>query len=319
MAMETFFDKETLKHVIELVSSAIALLASFVQPVISRKTSRGAAEIIDSSKPSREQKEEVKGYVDRWKRSAQRSWIVLGVMSALILGVAVWRYLQPPAPKVLSNYLNEHDPVLFPYQGDYSFDIAKIFPDRQSLSTEANLGVTLHQTESSFDLLAEHGSSVIIDYRKNITDALKKGVKFRVIILNVDDVEAGKHDELIKTTTAGGATLEQKRLAFLSRLIQVRSVLTEINQEIKNNKKLYKGNLEVRVLSRPVLYRMWIKDRELPDKAIAHLTVHQYRGNSESPSFRFTNRESARLMASLQKDFDAAWALSTVLEGTAAK
>jgi hypothetical protein len=208
----------------------------------------------------------------------------------------------------LSHFLSMHDPELFPNREDRSYEIARIFPDRRSLSTEADLGATIARTTTSFDMLVGHGSSVIIEYRSQITKALERGVYFRILLLDPVEVSKGTHDKLIDLTTSGGQDLQERRAAFLARIRQVAGTLKDIKREATD--KNLPGSLAYKFMSVPVLYRMWMRDIAKPDNAMLHITIHQYRSNSEFPSFRFTYRESERLMQNIQKDFERAWELS---------
>ena len=297
--MENYY-LEILNNLFQLILSVVSLLAIIVSALFTRGSRRDVADSINKSNLDAETKQKIKKNIQRWKLTARISLGILALTTLLFLGTVVWRIAYPIDRSDLSQYLIHYDSRVFESRNDALFEIARVFPDRQSLSKEADLGTIIRTAKSSFDLIAEHGSSVLVDYNAEIMEAVKRGVHFRILILDPQTLRSGGQDELVNIITRG-------REGLVTRVEQVIQMMAKMQSTIASDKATYRGNLTFRLLSKPLLYRMWIRDASQADHTIAHISINQYRGNQESPSFRSSNKLSERFLKTMLEDFEVAW------------
>lgn len=294
-----------LDKLIKLITSAGALgtaLYRFVRGRREAKTKWPAEELICASNLTPGDKTLVLEELNRLRRAIRALLIALAIVGVVLLASF---YLPARDRSVLSSYLAKHDPDVFSNSKDGLYDIARVFPDRQSLERETDLGTTLRDTKHTFDMVAINARVVMRLYREQMLNAIRRGVRFRIALLDPDERNKTNFDVFARAVGHDPEFLRQE-----AKLVE--REITGLQSMISNDKTTYKGSLEVRWLDETLLYTMWLKDRDT-EIVVGHLGVPLYRGDTYWPSFRFS-RDSSKLIQNLEAEFDHAWDKSRPLE-----
>jgi hypothetical protein len=228
-------------------------------------------------------------------------WIVLLIVCVLVVGFVIWNLVQTKDDKeVLSKSLKKSDGALFQYSRDGLFDIARVFPDKQSLDNESALKEVIQATSNEFNLFSDHGVSVLENYKSDLIEALRRGVKIRVILLHPSMIKDTKNEGMLSIT-------KQDPESLLGKIRSSQNVIRDLKQQVASNKTEYPGRIDLRLLRKPIVYRMWLRDPTSKETAMAHISVFQYRGRMTLPNFRVTRKTSEKLLQKLNADFETVW------------
>jgi hypothetical protein len=300
----TFFNPnelELLQKVLSVLIAVLTLAGIVANGVLSYRATRrrGAVkDIIKASNLSPDDKTNVLLNIRQWKITAVASLIVLCIVLAVSTSLL---FVRPVGRVALSKYLANHDPELFRHSRDGFYDIARVLPDRRALESETDFKTTLHSTKLSFDLIVVHGLSLLETYNEDFEAVIKKGVTFRVLLM-----DPGPAND-VNFTAFAKAIGEKPDMTRQKVLEGVRQIQT-IQKLVTNDPKTFRGKIEVRFLSQPLLYSMWIKDAGSPDEELrmANVSLHSYRGNPNNSTFRVA-KDGRRLVRSLADEFEVLW------------
>jgi hypothetical protein len=300
------FDPEklaTAKTVSEIISTVIgigATLGGGLYAYLKVRKANADALVEASTTMTPDEKATVLKALKVWRYGAIGLAVILGLISVTML---VFALLPGPDQSAMSRYLARHDPKLFrhaPAGGLYDF--ARVIPDRQSLTTEADLAETLREAKYTYDLFAVHGISVLQNYENEVVAGLKRGVAFRAALWDPSDANKTCFDLMATVMRPhSDSTMQRQRVKESIKFVR------RLQDRVAADRATYPGSLEVRCLDKPGLYSMWIKDRNNPDEAMAHISVPQYRGEGATPSFRLTNKACKRTLDSLKSEFEEIW------------
>lgn len=290
-----------LKSLSEVISAIVGLLTALGAGYLALRTGGqrvNVAAIIDASKLNQQDKQAVRSALTSCRRLVLTLLAVIVLMSAALLG---WYFVPSPDQRVLSKYLAKHDPAVFSHSRNGLYDIARVLPDRASLVGETDLRVTLDETNESFDLLAVHGMSVLEEFKSNVTEALKHGVDFRVVVMDAGP-DNTRNFETMAQAMDMDATMLRNNIAACVKAVK------ETQVKIANDKTTYPGSTEIRYLNEPVFFSIWIRDRRNRDSAVANFSVRYFHDHAANAvAYRLSNKACPRLMNKLVSQFEEIW------------
>jgi hypothetical protein len=204
----------------------------------------------------------------------------------------------------LGTYLAKADPDIFYGSKDGAYWIARVLPNQEAIYTQTRMAEDLGEVRTSFDILVNTGGDFVRRFRPAIEAALQRGVEFRFILSDYTETDPQIKQNFDSFTGAVGESPAEARGACEN----MRKELEELQKRIQADRGTYRGSLELRWNQRPLLYTLWVRDRNQTD-AISHLSVHMYRGKSTWPAFRF-GKDAKPMTDSLTAEFEHIWQLS---------
>lgn len=269
---------------VALVTAVLALLAAVAKPTVS-----GLSKKRGGVAPSR-----------IWL-----PWTLLAVFALLVLGSLALNMVNSSDPKAFSRYLATQDGVLFDRSKSGIYDVARVFPDKASIEEDSDLGAVIEGSQMEFSLFSDHAASVLDRYGEQIKDAVRRGVRVRIVLLSPTALKEGKCKEILEASDRDEDFLLTKTEAACSTIEEWQKQLNDAG---------HRGQLDLHLLEHPVFHRMWLRDPGSKTNAMAHITILQYRGRLTPPSFRATSKSSKKLVTCMADEFEAIWNKSVSLE-----
>lgn len=200
----------------------------------------------------------------------------------------------------IRNRLKSDERNLFSLAKDSSLEFARVIHDYPTLMTETNIGETFKTAKDSFYFISNAGK-VFYDYDRTIDSCVKRGVCFKVILIDTASENPGGLNHML-VYDPDYSSYEKKINKMRGDFIVVVDLLSKINNEAKT--KGYKGRIELKLYSGPAPYQMWLKDPNNVD-GLAHFNTVDYTGFK--PNFRITPTSSPKLFNLLKKEFNLKW------------
>lgn len=285
---------QSVKDALTICTSLIAIAgfgANFIAHIGSRTK---LVDLVKGSNRKEDEKTLLLGHLKRY-------WVLqIGVLVAMAAcaTLAAIAYLLPVPPlHKVSQLLHENDPAVFYGSKTGLYDVVRVMPNQATLLGGTDFGADLDGAKQSFDLFANTAGLVVNSWRGKFVEALRRGVKIRIVLSDYSDKNAMHFDTF---ANAIGEPPEASRGACADIHRKLRAMIKQCETE------QLKGTLEVRWNRKPLLYTCWVRDSST-DSAVGHLGVHVYRGKPEWPSFR-VSKTCPDLVKSLADEFQAIWA-----------
>lgn len=221
--------------------------------------------------------------------------ILLGVVSLILLILLVLQFISVNPDKALARA----DGKVFRdlHNGEH-FSYGRVFPTRSDLESKTNLPRTLQETKHSFDLMAL-GAGVVPKYADEFENMLKRGVNFRVLILDPFAGGKGAYDAQFANEALQIAAQRTSALASID-------YFEKLLSRKKQDPTTWRGRFDVRVLQRPMPASIWIADAE-SETPIGHLEFQSAaRVESGNISIR-VGKGSPSTVSGLSLEFNALW------------
>lgn len=239
------------------------------------------------------------GWIRQSKLLQHKYVLAILILLSLITTSFVFRELTP-----IQNKLMAKEPELFYAAKDSNVEYARVIPNYSSLMDETNLGETFRSTHDSFYIMS-NAVKVFYDYDLSIDSCIKRGVHFKVLLVDTSTENIGRLNSLwVFNPDEKAMTLKRKKM--ISDFENSMDLINNIKKRAED--KAYKGSIQVAFYKGPVYYQMWIKDAG-SEKGLAHFNIAHY--NGFKPHFRVTPQTSPRLFALMAREFNSYWSDST--------
>lgn len=222
--------------------------------------------------------------------------VLLAVMAAVSILFIALRSSDAKAGVV--NFLTKRDPELFRSANTENLQIARVFTTRAELASQTDMKSTLSKANKSFDLMAVTGSAMLTEFRADVLDAIRRGVLVRFLFLNPEQSNRVNFELHAQFALMQPDQMMQMATGY-------KATLREVIARVRADKRTYRGDLQVRYVSKPLVTSGWIRDAREPD-AIAHIELRLHSRYPDWPSFRVA-ADGGRLIEVLRSDFDGLW------------
>jgi hypothetical protein len=193
------------------------------------------------------------------------------------------------------------DPAAFTKGEGGAYQIARGLPDRATLVSGTDLVKTIRQANETFDLFALTGST-FFNNPESLTDALRHGVRFRIVLLDHSEGNRANVESYFSHRGEKSSGVDWS----INNAKQAHAALRRLQNQARPSPK---GSIEVRSWRGAFLNSFWIRDGRAPSNALAHMEITYYGDVNLNPSVRFGSL-SPKMIASLQAQFEYIWSKS---------
>lgn len=240
----------------------------------------------------------------RFRRGIYATAIALAAMLLLAVLYAVHVAHTPTMrSRYLSRFLAVHDATVFNHSSNGLYQVARVVPTYGELGSETKFGDEILGTHRSFDMLVNNAGIIHYTQRQNFITLLKRGVSIRMIIWDFSEPNRAAYDAFCHA-------IGQEPDGTRKSAVDLYRDLLAIRHDVQTDRKNYRGHLDFRVNTRPLLYTMWIRDWGSPETTLGHVSLQFYRGQDTWPSFRVSSRDGAKMVDNMHNEFEYAWRTS---------
>ncbi len=234
----------------------------------------------------------------RFLRKRASFLVLLALLSLLLLMFRdpVGRFLMPSDG--LHSALESFDSRTFSNSQSGEYQIVRGLPDRTALVNEADLVKSIRQSRQSFDVFALTGSA-FYNSQEAISDALRHGVKFRILLLDHSQKNRANLEMYFSQCGSKNVGIDWS----ITNARQSHAALLRLHEDAKRNDR---GSIEVRWWRGIFLNSFWVRDSEDSGSSLAHVELTYYGDSFLNPSVRFGGI-GQKMTTSLQQQFDYIW------------